>query len=102
LLQRYGAVGQKAGELNALVLEITAKKTNGSSEPDDAVVAALAKLRERMGEVADIAGGLVASAREADFEDIARQADSLRQQISSVGQKVAAIERALSSRSAPG
>ena len=98
LLQRYGAVGQKAGELNALVLEIAAKKTNGSSEPDDAVVASLAKLRERMGEVADIAGGLVASAREADFEDIARQADSLRQQISSVGEKVAAIERALSAR----
>src|SRR5258707_965517 len=68
----------------------------------DAVVASLAKLRERMGEVADIAGGLVASAREADFEDIARQADSLRQQIASVGQKVAAIERALSARSAPG
>ena len=98
LLQRYGAVGQKAGELNALVLEIAAKKTNGSSEPDDAIVASLAKLRERMGEVADIAGGLVASAREADFEDIARQADSLRQQISSVGEKVAAIERALSAR----
>jgi predicted nucleic acid-binding protein len=102
LLQRYGAVGQKAGELNALVLEIAAKKTNGSSEPDDAVVASLAKLRERMGEVADIAGGLVASAREADFEDIARQADSLRQQIASVGQKVAAIERALSTRSTTG
>jgi hypothetical protein len=99
LLQQYGAVGQKAGELNALVLEITAKKTNGSTEPDDGVVASLAKLRGRMGEIADIAAGLVVSAREADFEDIARQADSLRQQIASVGQKVAAIERALSARS---
>lgn len=99
LLQRYGAVGQKAGELNALVLEITSKKTNGSSLPDPSVVESLATLRGRMGEVADIAAGLVTAAREADFDDIARQADSLRQQIDSVGQKVAAIERALSARS---
>src|SRR6185295_1893078 len=41
LLQRYGAVGQKAGELNAIVLEIAAKKTNGSSEPDATIVASL-------------------------------------------------------------
>jgi chromosome segregation ATPase len=102
LLVRYGAVGQKAGELNAIVLEIAAKKTNGSSEPDATIVASLAELRGKMGEVADGAAGLVAAAREADFEDIARQADSLRQQIVSVGQKVAAIERALAARSAPG
>jgi chromosome segregation ATPase len=101
LLQRYGAVGQKAGELNAIVLEIAAKKTNGSSEPDATIVASLAELRGKMGEVADGAAGLVAAAREADFDDIARQADSLRQQIVSVGQKVAAIERALAARSSP-
>src|SRR5260221_8052792 len=93
LLQRYGAVGQKAGELNALVLEIAAKKTNGSSEPDDAVIASLAKLRDRIGEVADIAAGLVASARAADFEDISRPTGSLRQQISTVGAKDAAVAR---------
>jgi len=102
LLQRYGAVGQKAGELNAIVLEIAAKKTNGSSEPDATIVASLAELRGKMGEVADSAASLVAAAREADFDDIARQADSLRQQIVSVGQKVATIERALAARSSVG
>jgi len=51
-----------------------------------------------MGDVADSAAGLVGLAREADFDDIARQADSLRQQIIAVGQKVAAIERALAGR----
>jgi chromosome segregation ATPase len=100
LLQRYGQVGQKAGELNTLVLEIAAKKTNGSSEPDESIISSLAALRGRMGEVADSAAGLVSAAREADFDDIARQADSLRQQIVSVGQKVAAIERALGGRGA--
>jgi chromosome segregation ATPase len=100
LLQRYGVVGQRAGELNALVLDIAAKKTNGSSEPDEALVAALAELRGKMGEIAESAGGLVSAAREADFDDIARQADSLRQQIVAVSQKVAAIEKALGS--APG
>ncbi len=102
LLERYGAVGQKAGELNTLVLEIAAKKTNGSSEPDASTISALAALRARMGDVADTAAGLVSLAREADFDDIARQADSLRQQIIAVGQKVAAIERALAGRSTTG
>src|SRR6266566_9786708 len=102
LLERYGAVGQKAGELNTLVLELAAKKTNGSSEPDASIISALAALRARMGDVADTAAGLVSLAREADFDDIARQADSLRQQIIAVGQKVAAIERALAGRSTAG
>jgi chromosome segregation ATPase len=99
LLQRYGLVGQKAGELNSLVLDIAAKKTNGSSEPDEALVAALAELRGRMGEIAENAATLVSAAREADFDDIARQADSLRQQIVAVSQKVASIEKALGSTS---
>jgi hypothetical protein len=102
LLQRYGLVGQRAGELNSLVLDIAAKKTNGTSEPDEAIIASLAELRGRMGEIAESAAALVAAAREADFDDIARQADSLRQQIVAVSQKVASIERALAPRSAPG
>jgi len=99
LLQRYGLVGQKAGELNSLVLDIAAKKTNGSSEPDEEIIASLAELRGKMGEIAESAAGLVSAAREADFDDIARQADSLRQQIVAVSQKVASIERALTPRS---
>ena len=99
LLQRYGLVGQRAGELNSLVLDIAAKKTNGSSEPDEEIIASLAELRGKMGEIAESAAGLVSAAREADFDDIARQADSLRQQIVAVSQKVASIERALTPRS---
>jgi hypothetical protein len=100
LLVRYGAVGQKAGELNALVLEIAAQKANGpSSTSDETAVASLAELRRHMSEVAESAASLVSAAREADFDDIARQADSLRQQIVAVGGKVEAIERALAARS---
>jgi hypothetical protein len=100
LLSRYGEVGQKAGELNALVLEIAAQKANGpAGSSDQAAVASLAELRNRMSEVAETASAIVAAAREADFDDIARQADSLRQQIVAVGGKVEAIERALAARS---
>ena len=99
LLLRYGAVGEKAGEINALVLEIATKKANGTPEPDDAVVTLLGQLRARMTEVAESAATLVAAAREADFDDIARQADSMRQQIVAVGGKVRDIERALAARS---
>jgi hypothetical protein len=102
LLQRYGLVGQKAGELNSLVLDIAAKKTNGSSEPDEKIILSLADLRGKMVDIAENAAALVSAAREADFDDIARQADSLRQQIVAVSQKVAAIERALAPRSASG
>jgi len=99
-----GNIDTRARDLpDALVLDIAAKKPNGSSEPDEALIAALVELRGRMGEIAERAAGLVSAAREADFDDIARQADSLRQQIVAVSQKVASIERALApQRSAPG
>jgi hypothetical protein len=100
LIRRYGEVGQMASELNTLVLEITAKNTNGTSSPDGSVVPLLAELRGRMNVVAESAAGLVTAAKSADFDDIAHQADSMRQQIVAVGGKVAAIERALASRSA--
>jgi hypothetical protein len=97
LLQRYGAMGQKAADLNELALDIAAKSSNGDGVGTD-LLGALAQLRTRMAEVAEGASNLTAAARGEDFEDIARQADSLRQQIVAADGKVAAIEKSLAER----
>ena len=97
LLQRYAALGEKAADLNQLAVGIAAKSTNGERVSDAELRPALGELRARMGEVAEGARSLTAAAREADFEDIARQADSLRQQITAADDKVAAIEKNLAS-----
>ena len=98
LLQRYGAMGEKAADLNQLALGIAAKNTNGERADDTELLPALGELRARMAEVTDDAKSLMVAAREADFEDIARQADSLRQQITAADGKVAAIEKSLAAK----
>jgi hypothetical protein len=98
LLQRYGAMGEKASDLNQLALSIAAKCANARPAADSELARALGELRARLDEVAANAQSLTAAARDADFEDIARQADSLRQQITAANDKVAAIEKSLSER----
>jgi hypothetical protein len=98
LLQRYGSMGEKAAELNQLALAIAAKSSGGERSDDTELLSSLAELRARMAEVADGAKSLVGAAREADFEDIGRQADSLRQQILAADGKVAAIEKSLAAK----
>ena len=91
-------MGVKAADLNQLALGIAAKHANGERSDDAELLPALGELRTRMAEVATGAKSLNAAAREADFEDIARQADSLRQQIMAADDKVAAIEKSLAER----
>jgi hypothetical protein len=96
LLKRYGAIGEKAAELNALVLDLATKKTNGS--PSAEVLPLLAQVRARLAEVLEAATALVSAANECDFEDIAGEARSLHQQVSAADVKIAAIEKSLSAR----
>ena len=98
LLRRYGAMGEKAADLNRLALRIAARNANGGRTEDGELLPALGELRARMAEVADGAKSLTAAAQEADFEDIARQAESLREQIMAADDKVAGIEKSLTSR----
>jgi len=97
LLKRYGAIGEKAAELNALVLDLAGKKTDGGAVGGE-VLPLLGQVRARLGEVLERAHNLVAAAREADFEDIAGEAESLREQVTTADVKIASIERALAAR----
>jgi hypothetical protein len=95
LLKRYGAIGEKAAELNALVINLGTK--NGAAAGSE-VLPLLAQVRARLAEVLEGARELVAAAREAEFEDIAGEADSLREQVTLADVKIAAIERTLAAR----
>jgi hypothetical protein len=97
LLKQYGAIGEKAAELNSLVLDLATKKADGAAG-NAGVLPLLGQVRARLGEVLDGALRLVAAAREADFEDIAGEADSLREQVAAADGKIAAIERSLATR----
>ena len=97
LLKRYGAIGGKAAELNALVLDLAGKKTDGTAGGGE-VLPVLGQVRARLAEVQEGALELVAAAQEADFEDIAGEASSLREQVAAADVKIAAIERSLAAR----
>jgi hypothetical protein len=98
LLKRYGAIGGKAAELNALVLDLAGKKTDGAAAGGGDVLPVLGQVRARLAEVQEGALELVAAAQEADFEDIAGEASSLREQVAAADVKIAAIERSLAAR----
>jgi hypothetical protein len=97
LLKSYGAIGEKAAELNALVLDLAGKRADGAAAGGE-VLPLLGQVRARLGEVLERAHNLVGAAREADFEDIAGEAESLRQQVTAADGKIAAIERSLAAR----
>ena len=99
LLERYGALGEKAALLNQDVQLIAANETNGARLSTEALLPALAQLHTRMNEVAEGASLLVASAHEAEFDDIAGSADSLRQQLGSAAKKIGALQKSLASES---
>jgi hypothetical protein len=97
LLKRYGAIGEKAAELNALVLDLANKKIDGTAAENE-VLPLLGQVRARLAEVLEGAVALVSAARETDFEDIAGEAESLREQVMAADVKIAAIERSIATR----
>jgi hypothetical protein len=114
LLKRFQALGTEAAELNSMGQRLSAQKsktnkTTSETTPEDAagggaggdaprelsLAAGLGELSQRMAEVAEHAQGLTATARDADFEDVARQADSLRQQLLAARNKVVLLHGTL-------
>ena len=96
LLERYGALGHSAAELNQRMQDFAAKRAEPqTAEKSVEVVNSLDGLSERMGQVADEAQEVVKLADEQDFTDIGRQADSLRQQILSARNKLGLLRKGL-------
>jgi len=86
-LGRFGALGKEAADISAQVRELGAIK----DKPNAEIVALLTSVKERM---AGVVAGAVTLAAEADaesMEDLARQCDSLKQQVQSALNKVSLL-----------
>ncbi len=102
LLQQFQALGQDAAELNGMGQRLSARKREAGASSagadlarDPELTTGLRELSERMGAVAERAQALAAAARAADFEDVWRQADSLRQQLLAARNKVVLLHGSL-------
>ncbi|MDY7230080.1 hypothetical protein [Hyalangium rubrum] len=98
VLERYGALGQSAAELNQRMQDFATKRAEAKTpEQNTELSGSLDVLHERMGQVADEAQAVTQLADEQDFSDIGRQAESLRQQILSARNKLVLLRKGLSS-----
>jgi chromosome segregation ATPase len=96
VMLRFETLGQDASALNASAQGLAARR-GGADEMvrDGELLAGLDELQERMGAVAGRAESLASDARAADFDDLSRKADALRQQILAARNKISLLKDAL-------
>ncbi|HVV17047.1 MAG TPA: hypothetical protein VHH90_07570 [Polyangia bacterium] len=99
LTSRFEEVGQQAAGLNTLAQNLAGRRgiADRSLRESElpALLSELDELRQRMGSVADQAAGLIADARNADFEELCGRADSLRQQLLAARNKIGLLRENL-------
>jgi uncharacterized protein YoxC len=96
LLERYGALGKSAAELNQSMQDFAVRRSQAQAgQPNDELIASLDALFERMGQVAEEAEAVSKLAEEKDFNDVGRQAESLRQQILSARNKLNLLRKGI-------
>lgn len=81
LMERFAALGQEAGTLSANMQQVANRTQAGEPMKAEEIISSLQMVNERMTSVADNAGSLASDAQAQDFVDIARDAESLRQQL---------------------
>ena len=96
LMRGFEAIGQDAAALNASAQQLAARKrTPDEMVKDGELLAGLDELQERMTTVLTASDQLAQDARGADFEDLSRKVDSLRQQILAARNKIGLLKEAL-------
>jgi len=100
LLQQFQTLGEDAAELNGMGQRLSTKKREAGAAASDMakdpeLAAGLRELSEGMTTVAERAHALATAAQAADFEDVSRQADSLRQQLLAARNKVVLLHGTL-------
>ena len=96
LMRGFEAIGNDAAALNASAQQLAARKrTPDEMVKDGELLAGLDELQERMSAVLAAGETLAADARAADFDDLSRKVDSLRQQILSARNKIGLLKEAL-------
>lgn len=96
LMQRFTELGESAGLVNALTMELSAKRDAGASDTE--VLRALQGIQSQVAVVVAEAEALSDRAREEQWPDLARQADSVRQQVLSAQNKLALAHKTVAMR----
>lgn len=92
LMEGYKALGVAAASLSGEAGELLRKKKElGDKALGGELLTQVQTLRDKLSAVAQIAQQLVEAARAEDFEDIARQADSVRQQLLSAHNRLSLL-----------
>ncbi|HMF43794.1 MAG TPA: hypothetical protein VKQ32_24130 [Polyangia bacterium] len=96
LMRGFEAIGKEAAGLNASAQQLASRKrTPDEMVKDGALLAGLDELQEKMTAVLASGEQLAGEARRADFEDLSRKVDSLRQQILAARNKIGLLKEAL-------
>jgi len=91
-LARFAALGKEAADISGFVRQLGELK----GKPNGEVVAQLTEVQGRMSKVVDGATALGKEAEAEHMEDLARQCDSLKQQVQSALNKVSLLREKLS------
>ncbi|MDB4997784.1 MAG: hypothetical protein JWM74_5216 [Myxococcaceae bacterium] len=97
LLKRFGALGEEAKGIHALVQEAAAlKKEDGSVSLE--ALGRLEQVSERMASIVTTAQDVAKDAKARGIDDIERQADALKQQVQSARNKLLLLQQNLVAR----
>lgn len=97
LLKRYEEIGKEAATLNEWLQDFAKRREASKGASANAeLVGRLQELQEKMGSVATSAEDLTHAAEEKEFTDLARQADSIRQQLLAAKNKMGLLHKGLS------
>jgi hypothetical protein len=96
LLERFGALGARAREVDEPVKEVMQRKADGAK--DSELLGALSEVIARTDSVLEDAEAVAKDAQGRGWEDIAREAMALKQQLQSARNKVMQAQRDMASR----
>jgi hypothetical protein len=96
LMERYRAIGMEAGELNGLAQKFAEAKREGAEAMDaNELRTGLGDFDTRLLKVATDAQELATAGREADYEEVAREAHSLHQKLLAMRNKIKLVRESL-------
>jgi chromosome segregation ATPase len=96
LMKRFAAVGHAAQEVHGLTAELSARKAAGAEENE--LLDGLRILEERMHRVVGDADGLARDAEKNGWAEMARQADSVRQQVRAATNRLSQAYKTVAAR----
>jgi hypothetical protein len=96
LLGRFAALGTSATHVNQLTVELAKRKSEGAADVE--VLERLSEIQLQMAGVAAEADALLTAAQQDGWPEIARQADSVKQQVHAAKNKLALAHRDLAAR----